>query len=190
MDLLLRSCSKPSTTTAVPPLLPQLSSFGSWLAKHGPLVKSLKITSGRDAISDAAVQLLRTGLQQAAATSFVHPLAAAKPPTAAYSTTAAAAAAPEGMLTGPQQQQQQQPGLRLASFKCYEPWAVDLLPVLPAHSLTRLELGWEGSTPAAESIAAAWAAALPRLSSLQECLSALSPGACRASRKLAAAWQC
>lgn len=112
MDLLLRSCSKPSTTTAVPPLLPQLSSFGSWLAKHGPLVKSLKITSGRDAISDAAVQLLRTGLQQAAATSFVHPLAAAKPPTAAYSTTAAAAAAPEGMLTGPQQQQQQQPGLQ------------------------------------------------------------------------------
>uniref|UniRef100_A0A383WDL0 F-box domain-containing protein n=1 Tax=Tetradesmus obliquus TaxID=3088 RepID=A0A383WDL0_TETOB len=171
VHLSLRSCSESSTTIAVPPLLPKLQGFASWLAKHGPLVKSLEVDSFSlsDTISDTAVQLLRMGIQQAAATCCVQPLAAAKPPAADYSTTSAA---PGATSTGLQQlQQRQQPGLRLASFTSHAPWAVDLLPVLPAHSLTRLQLGWGDSTAgniAAENYAAALAAALPRLSSLQE----------------------
>uniref|UniRef100_A0A383VGJ3 Uncharacterized protein n=1 Tax=Tetradesmus obliquus TaxID=3088 RepID=A0A383VGJ3_TETOB len=108
-------------------------------------------------------------MQQAATTCCVQPLTAANPQAAVNSATAAA---PEATLSGPQQQQQcQQLGLRLASFQSSADCAIGLLPVLPAHSLTRLQLAWEDNQPAqhaAAVYAAALAAALPRLSSLQE----------------------
>jgi hypothetical protein len=65
-----------------------------------------------------------------------------------------------------QQQQQQQQGWRLASFSSNLPKASALLPVLPAHSLTHLDL--ELLPGAAAEQAAADLKQLARLSSLRE----------------------
>uniref|UniRef100_A0A383VV71 Uncharacterized protein n=1 Tax=Tetradesmus obliquus TaxID=3088 RepID=A0A383VV71_TETOB len=169
----LGSCSKPGTTvaTAAAQLQPKIASFASWLARHGPLVRSLDLnpwrtwvaaTTAAPAVSNEAVQLLRTGMQAAAAS-------ATKPAAAADITavTVARSAASQ------QQQQQQQLGLRLASFSSDATCAAGLLPLLPSHSLTRLVLDFGGggsarAAAASEVAIAAVAAELPRLSSLQQ----------------------
>jgi hypothetical protein len=77
---------------------------------------------------------------------------------------------PQGLLL-PLPPPQRQRQLGMASFSSNTTWANSLLPVLPAHSLTRLELQVDHSSFARDaraSTAAALAAALPRLSSLQE----------------------
>uniref|UniRef100_A0A383VYM6 Uncharacterized protein n=1 Tax=Tetradesmus obliquus TaxID=3088 RepID=A0A383VYM6_TETOB len=164
-------------------LLPKMAGFGSWLAKHGLLVRSLTLDGWPNADADttagvieAAVQLVRTGMLSAAAACYVYPVTAIEASAATESTAGAeekAAAAIAARCSGPQQQQQQ-PWLRLSSFSSDAAWAVGLLPVLPAHSLTRLELdlkpGWPAHAGAAAGDAAALIAALPRLGGLQQLL--------------------
>jgi hypothetical protein len=158
--------------------LTKLSCFVSWLAKHGSLVRSLAFYTANLAVGQtinadtactvgaATVELLCQTMQKAAAAHAVQ----AMPATVCTATSKAARAAAAGGAGPKPPQQQQQPGLRLASFSSDAAWAVGLLPVLPAHSLTCLKLGLKSSSCPEQCgrDAAALAAALPRLSSLQQ----------------------
>jgi hypothetical protein len=174
-DVKLKLNQVPVTTEAAAfQLLPKLTSFAGWLAKHGGLVRSLTIGSWepRDentttVLSQVAVPLLCQAMQLAAATCSMHPRTTVGP-TAATESAAAAAAVVAGRAA--QQHQQQPPGLRLASFSSDGFWAAGLLPVLPAHSLTRLELNFTYPEQHAREaqLASTLTAALPRLSNLHQ----------------------
>uniref|UniRef100_A0A383W678 F-box domain-containing protein n=1 Tax=Tetradesmus obliquus TaxID=3088 RepID=A0A383W678_TETOB len=153
----------------------KLAGFASWMAKHGPLVRSLILhpwgslkSDTVAAVREEAVQLLRIAMQQAAACCCVHPATTAELSAAANTTAAAAAAAVPVARSAEPHSSSSSLGLRLASFSSDATWAMGLLPVLPAHSLTRLELDLSASWAVPVRDAAALAAAVPRLSSLQQ----------------------
>jgi hypothetical protein len=165
-----------SSGAASTPTLTKLSWLASWLAKRGALVDSMAFHTAHLAgwqivdadtactVNEATVQLLCRAMQKAAA-----PTIRAVQSTTATGRTAAIEAATTA-AGGERPTQQQLPRLRLARFSSDAAWAVGLLPVLPAHSLTCLELGLNSSRCPAQCgrDAAALAAALPRLSSLQQ----------------------
>jgi hypothetical protein len=140
-----------NTEVVFPPkaAMQTLRSFAQWLPRHAALVKSIAATAGYGPAATlhgqpyelhlkAAQQLLQQAMQAAAA-------AAARPNVGleeAAGVTAAAAAlvCSDAGLNAVAQQQQQQHCWRLASFTGDLPWAPDMLPLLPAHSLTELTL--------------------------------------------------
>jgi hypothetical protein len=111
------------------------------------------------AVNAAAAQLLRPAMQLAAIGSSV---TAAMP----KATAEAAAASIAGQDRQQQQQQQQQPGLRLDTFSSHAVWAIGLLYVLSAHSLTCLKVNLDGSRQVPHA-ATALASSLSRLANLQ-----------------------
>jgi hypothetical protein len=160
----------------------RLRSFAQWLARNAGLVNSLSmkpVSSGSyDAAVDglpvkahvaAAQELLHRSIQAAGATQAAEDTTQLSAPLPAAAAAAAAAAAVTletavGRSQQQQQQQQQQQGLRLRSFSCSLPRAVDMLAALQVQHLTRVDLGFEGA--ATDSCAPSLA--LARLSNLQQ----------------------
>jgi hypothetical protein len=148
-----------------------LTSFASWLAKHGALVRSMALHEAGQLSWQTTVEGESCTVRQYRETIvqlLCQAMQKAKSVTATGCTATIEAAAAPGVAAP--MQQQQQPGLRLGSFSSDAAWAVGLLPALPAHSLTCLELDLNSSRSYAQRDrdAAALAAALPRLSSLQQ----------------------
>jgi hypothetical protein len=113
------------------------------------------------AVNAAAAQLLRPAMQLAATSSSV----------TATVLTLSREAATSVAGQDRQQLQQQQPGLRLDSFSSDAVWAVALLDVLPAASMTCLKVDLDGSRQwhnEREHDKAALAAAVSRLTNLRQ----------------------
>jgi hypothetical protein len=145
--------------------LPQLRSFALWLAKHAGLVNSITAKTGHlpwnnvvhglpcDVHVDEAQRVLHQAMQLAGTMP--------TPPAAALVSTAAASASSGGNSASQQQ------GWRLASFSSDLPQR-ELLAALPAHSLTHLDLHTGSCIPYSGVHNSTIAAALSRLSSLQQ----------------------
>jgi hypothetical protein len=140
------------------------------MAKHASLVSSIAAKCGQpiatqssmrsvrtgDAHSEAAQRLLQQVLQRtaeeacagtaapAAAASEQATATPAAPAATDVAVVPAASSAVAAPATEQQQQQQQQQRWRLASFSSNLSGAAALLPVLPAHSLTHLDLELQG----------------------------------------------
>jgi hypothetical protein len=129
----------------------QLSSFARWLPRHPQLIRSITIkpTEGPKSVASTAeaIHVSEQLLQQAMQLANLMPAA----------NSSAAAAAPA--------KQQQQQGLRLTSFKSCMVDVTGMLAVLPAHSLTHLDI----TVPYKDVInGPAASAALARLTCLQQ----------------------
>jgi hypothetical protein len=171
----------------------KLCSFASWLPKHAALVNSIAIGNVTPdeyvrfvgaqppAAEVSAAEELRQALQ----------LAALRP---ALGDTHVAPSSAANQLAS----SAQQGALRLASLSSDLPGAAGLLAALPAHSLTRLELGLERSGSSGSS--SALSAALAQLSNLQQlhisgghdshgsCLAGITQLSCLTSLRLAGCW--
>jgi hypothetical protein len=160
----VQQCSVCNMTVIYNPLLllQQPHSFVQWLPKHAALVKHIagitEVCENQDTdeepwVSEAAgaQQLLQEALQAAADMPELGTAAAA----------AGLATAEEAPVAVPQWQQL---GWRLSGFSSDLPAAPTLLSVLPAHSLTRLELGLQfGTAATAASVGLTQLARLTRL---------------------------
>uniref|UniRef100_A0A383W9B4 F-box domain-containing protein n=1 Tax=Tetradesmus obliquus TaxID=3088 RepID=A0A383W9B4_TETOB len=171
----VQQCAVCNTAVVLDPSkqLQQLHSFAQWLPKHAALVDSIT------AVADAAIgdfeepeeDLWQSHLEATQQLLRALHAAAVADEGATPGPGAAAAALPassgaELRNSTQQQQQQQQHGWRLASFSSDLPGAPALLHVLPAHSLTHLDLQLQPGAGAEE--ASAELSQLTRLSSLQQ----------------------